>query len=132
MTEKIQNPTNTISPETKQNPFDGMAEKLEHQITESTPNNMTEYRTLDPAYILGRQMLALDDIFDEALGKFHDRKTKPYNDAYSMMLPMVLKIQQNCLATARTITNIDYIEHLQNTYRSPHPLKIDKQKEGHE
>jgi len=62
MTKNTKNPTDTTSPETAlaQNPFEGMAD----QNAETLPAtfNPDEYRALDPAYILGRQMLALDDI----------------------------------------------------------------------
>ncbi len=117
-TDDINTPqTEKTTPTKKHNPYEDMAQALDTKMRESFPIDPPHFRIMDPATILGRQMLALDDIFCEALDTFDENKRKPYNSAYTFMLPIILKIQQNCQSTGRAIGTIDYMEHLQRPQR---------------
>lgn len=131
MTNDINTPENENPAPTKTNPFDGMAEHLSQTLPLeplSLPADAPEWRVMDPDAILGRQMLALDDLFAETLDYYHDRKDKPQAKARSTYLPLILKLQQNCLSTARTLTTMEYLESLKKLndrahhHKRPHPL----------
>jgi hypothetical protein len=129
--ENTQNLPPTHTPH-KENPYGNMAEKIAETLPQTLPATADDLRVLDPATILGRQMLVLDDLFEETLTRYTARKDVPYSNARGACLPLLLRIQQNCQCTARTIANIDYIDHLQRqkaTAPAPTPLKKGKQTE---
>lgn len=122
----------------KTNPFEGLAEAITDHIPPPDITDDPAWQVLDPEAILGRQMLALDDIFGDVLKTYHKKRDCRFRNDVEIYLPLVLKIQQNCLSTARTLSAMEYMNSLQhlNLRRGltlPPPPVSRKQKEfGHE